>query len=56
MKEKTVKIKTSVFENFTKLTNENENVRITGAIQLIQQLEKSGEEKVNIKTHVLIIR
>jgi hypothetical protein len=50
MKQKPVQIKTTVFENFTKLTNENENVRITGAIQLIQQLEKSGEEKVNKNT------
>lgn len=51
MKPEVSKIKSTVFENFTKITNEDENVRLSGAVALIQQLEKSSEEKVN-KIHV----
>ena len=47
MKSEVKKIKSTIFENFTKITNENEKVRIAGTIALIQQLEKSSEEKVN---------
>lgn len=47
MKPEVTKIKSSVFENFTKLTLEDENARLNGAAALIQQLEKSNEEKVN---------
>jgi hypothetical protein len=47
MKQEKPKIKTTVFEHFTKLTNENENVRLAGAYSLIQQFEKNGEAKVN---------
>lgn len=41
------KINTAVFENFSKLTNKDENVRISGAYSLIQHFEKSSNEKVN---------
>lgn len=47
MKPEKPKINTSVFENFTKLTNNDENLRLNGAVCLIQQLENSSEEKVN---------
>jgi hypothetical protein len=47
MKEIKPKINTSVFENFTKLTNDDENLRLNGAYLLIQQFEKSHEQKVN---------
>lgn len=47
MKQVKPKIKNTVFENFTKLTSEDEKIRISGAMSLIQQLEKSSEEKVN---------
>jgi hypothetical protein len=47
MKPEKPNIKTTVFENFTKLTNENENVRINGAFSLIQRFEKNSEAKVN---------
>lgn len=47
MKLEKPKINTSVFENFSKLTNEDENVRISGAYSLIQQMEKLTTEKVN---------
>ncbi|CAG9809028.1 unnamed protein product [Chironomus riparius] len=45
MKLEKPKINTSVFENFSKLTNEDENVRISGAHSLIQQMEKLTTEK-----------
>lgn len=47
MKPEVSKIKPTVFESFTKITNEDENIRLNGAVTLIQQLEKSSEEKVN---------
>ena len=47
MKQDKPKINSTVFENFTKLTNTDENIRLGGAFSLIQQLEKSSEEKVN---------
>lgn len=52
MKPEVSKIKSTVFENFTKITNEDENVRLGGAAALIQQLEKSSEEKVNNEWHM----
>ncbi|KAG5673358.1 hypothetical protein PVAND_003415 [Polypedilum vanderplanki] len=45
MKQEKPKIKTTIFEHFAKLTNENENVRISGAYSLIQHLQKNNEEK-----------
>lgn len=47
MKPEVTKIKSTVFENFTKLTLDDENARLNGAASLIQHLEKSSEKKVN---------
>lgn len=47
MKLEKPKINSSIFENFSKLTNQDENIRISGAHSLIQQIEKSNSEKVN---------
>lgn len=46
MKPEVTKIKSTVFENFTKLTLDDENARLNGAASLIQHLEKSSEKKV----------
>lgn len=56
MKLEKPKINTSVFENFSKLTNENENVRISGAHSLIQQMEKLTTEKVNKNFNFTVIK
>lgn len=50
MKPEVNKIKSTVFENFTKITLDDENTRLNGAAMLIQHLEKSSEEKVNKST------
>lgn len=50
MKPEVNKIKSTVFENFTKITLDDENTRLNGAATLIQHLEKSSEEKVNKST------
>jgi len=56
MKLEKPKINTSVFENFSKLTNEDENVRISGAYSLIQQMEKLTTEKVNKNFNSTVIK
>ena len=56
MKLEKPKINSSVFENFSKLTNEDENVRISGAYSLIQQMEKLTTEKVNKNLNSTVIK
>lgn len=41
------KIDTTIFEAFSKLTSDDEKVRIKGACGLIKILEDTSEDKVN---------
>lgn len=40
-------VDSSIFESFTKLTSDDENLRIKGASGLIKILEETSEDKVN---------
>jgi hypothetical protein len=44
-----LKVDSSIFETFNKLTSEDENVRIKGASGLVKILEETSEDKVSRK-------
>lgn len=47
LKTNSVKVDSSIFESFNKLTSDDEAVRIKGASGLVKILEETSEDKVS---------